>query len=62
MAQEIELEVIAEVGNGREVLEDLRDPFADEGTVTVLLDLDEVGNVDDLVDLAELPSFRLPYF
>ena len=35
-------------------------PFADEGIVALLLDLDEVGNIDDFVDLPELAPLRLP--
>ena len=52
--------VIGEIGDGRVVLKDLRDAFADKAVVALLLDLDEVGNIDDFVDLPELAPLRLP--
>ena len=60
VAQEVQLEVIGKVGNGRIVLENFRDPLVDERVIALFLDLDEVGDVDDFVDLAELPSLGLP--
>ena len=39
-----------------EILKDFADTFVDKGVVGILLDLHEVGDIDDLVDLTELPS------
>ena len=56
VVEEIQLEVVGKVGNGREILEDVADALVDKGIVAFLLNLDEIGNVDDFVDLAELSS------
>ena len=57
MIEKIEFKVIGKVGDGRKILKDLGDPLSDKRIVAVLLDLYEVGNVDDFSDPAELPSF-----
>jgi hypothetical protein len=49
--------MVGVVGDGGKVLKHLADTLFDEGIVAVLLDLNEVGNVDDFVDLTELSSF-----
>ena len=56
----MKLEVVGKIRNGREILEDLGDALIDEGIVALLLDLDEVGNIDDFIDLPELAPLRLP--
>ena len=59
MSEKLQLEVVGKVGDGRIVLEDLGNALVDEGGIARFLDLDEVGNVDRLVDVAELSPFRL---
>ena len=59
MVEKIQLEVIGVIGNGRKVLKDFADALFDERSVRFLLDLDKVGDLDDLVDLAEFPSLCL---
>ena len=56
MIQKIQFKVVGIIGDRGEILEDLADTLVDKGIVGILLDLHEVGNIDDLVDLTELPS------
>ena len=57
--EKVQFKVIRIVGDGREVLENFADPLFDKGSVTFFLNLDEFGNIDHFVDLAELTSFVL---
>ena len=59
VVEKIQFEVVGVIGDRGEVLEYLADAFLNERVVAVLLDLDEIGNVDDLVDGAEFPAFVL---
>ena len=56
MIQKIQFKVVGIIGDRGEILEDLADTLVDKGIVGILLDLHEVGDIDDLVDLTELPS------
>ena len=59
MTEKIQFEVIGIVRDGRKVFEDFADALFDESSVRVFLDLDEIGDLDRLVDLSELPSLCL---
>ena len=56
MIQKIQFKVVGIIGDRGEILEDLADTLVDKGIVGILLDLHEVGDIDDLVDLTEIPS------
>ena len=58
VVEEIQLIVVGIVGDGREIFKDLGYALVDEGSIAGLLDLHEVGDIDDLVYLAEFSSFR----
>ena len=49
--------MVGVVGDGGEILKHLVDSFFNEGPVTVFLDFNEIGNVDNFVDRTELSSF-----
>ena len=57
--EKIELEVVGVIGDRGKVLEYLADTFLNERVVAVLLNVHEIGNVNDLVDRPEFPSFIL---
>ena len=59
MVEKVKLKVVGVVGNRGEILEYLADAFLNERIVAVLLNLHEVGNVDDFVDRAEFSSLIL---
>ena len=59
MAEKVQLEVIGIVGDRRKILEYFADTLFDERLIRVLLDLDEIGDLDRLVDSSELPSLCL---
>ena len=59
MTEKIQFEVIRIVGDRRKVIKNFADALFDERPVRVLLDLDEIGDIDRFVDLAELPSLCL---
>jgi hypothetical protein len=50
---EIELELLGEVLDGRNLLEDLLEAFVQEPIEGVFLDRNEVGKLEDLVELGE---------
>ncbi len=56
VVEEIQLEVVGEVGYRRKILQNLGNAFADKGVVALLLDLHKVGNVDDFVDRTEFSA------
>ena len=57
--EEVQLEVVGIVGDGRKIVKHLSDALFDERAVRFLLYLYEVGDVDDFVDPAEFPPFCL---
>ena len=59
MVEKVKLKVVGVVGNRGEILEYLADTFLNERIVAVLLNLYEVGNIDDFVDRAKFSSLIL---
>ena len=59
VVEEIELVVVGIVGYRRKIFKYFAYALVDEGIVARLLNFNEVGNVDDFVDLAEFAPFRL---
>ena len=59
MVEKVKLKVVGVVGNRGKILEYLADTFLNERIVAVLLNLYEVGNVNDFVDRAEFSSLIL---
>ena len=57
VVEEIQLVVVGIVANRGKVLEYFGYTLVNERVVADLLDFNKVGNVDDLVDFTELPSF-----
>ena len=57
VVEEIQLIVVGIVANRGKVLEYFGYTLVNERVVADLLDFNKVGNVDDLVDFTELPSF-----
>ena len=54
--EEIQLEVIGEVGDRGKILENIADPLFHERFITFFLNLYKVGDVDNFVDFTELSS------
>ena len=59
MTEKVEFKVIGIVGDRRKILKHFADTLFNKRLVRVFLDLDEVGDLYRLVDLAESPSLCL---
>ena len=57
VVEEIQLVMVGIVGYGRKIFKYLGNTLVNEVVVARLLDFNEVGNFDNFVDFAELPSF-----
>ena len=49
--------MVGVVGDRREIFKDFVNAFFNERIIAVFLNLNEIGDIDYLVDLPELPSF-----
>ena len=59
MFQKFQLQLSAVVGNGREVFENVFDTFANERVVRILLNFNQIGHIENVLDFAESPSLGI---